>query len=373
MVKGLPCYALLMLALGIASINSEVKITLESESGDVEKGPEVEHISPIIQDHPEEVSIKENTNIIENSVGADTKETSNKVTQLTDDDSHIVRLETVGTESVEPIESSKHPVTNDTTNSNNETLSTSNENNTIKVFPKRVKCLPRKKYEQSKVVKDQPNELLENDKSAHLNEGLDVDISYPDEEVFVEIVNGTQFLKLMSERHNPNITNRSTEGECSLVIFYAPWCPFSASAAPSFNGLARLYPDVALYAVDSSKYQSINTQFGILALPTLIIFHNTKPISKFNQSDYMLENFSKFVNTFTGLEPALPVKLMDRDMEGPVPTKAVPEPDYYLYLAWTFTIICALGYFGKSSYCEWIVESVRNNWREAEIQHEHID
>ena len=61
MVKGLPCYALLMLALGIASINSEVKITRESESGHVEKGPEVEHISTIIQDHPEAVSIKENT------------------------------------------------------------------------------------------------------------------------------------------------------------------------------------------------------------------------------------------------------------------------------------------------------------------------
>ena len=145
MVIGLPCYSLLMLALGIASINSEVEITLESESGHVEKDPEVGHISPIIQDHPEELSIKENTNIIENSVGADTKETSNKVTQFSDDDSHIVRLETVGKESVEPIESSKHLVTNDTTNSNNETLNTSNENNTIKVFPKKVTPLTPKK------------------------------------------------------------------------------------------------------------------------------------------------------------------------------------------------------------------------------------
>ena len=56
-----------------------------------------------------------------------------------------------------------------------------------------------------------------------------------------------------------------------------------------------------------------------------------------------------------------------------IPTKATPELDYYLYLAWLFTIVCALGYFAKSSYCERIIESIRNNWREAEIQHEHID
>ena len=162
-------------------------------------------------------------------------------------------------------------------------------------------------------------------------------------------------------------------GECSLVLFYARWCPFSAMAAPHFNGLARLFPDITLYAVDSSKHQGINTQFGILALPTLIIFHNTKPISKFNQSNYMIGNFSEFVTQITGLEASLAIELTDGDMEGPMPTKATPELDYYLYLAWLFTIVCAFGYFAKSSYCERIIESIRNNWREAEIQHEHID
>ena len=248
---------------------------------------------------------------------------------------------------------------------------TSNQNNTSKNVPKRVKCLSL--TGDLDVNSKESVEIYINESESNENENKsNLDLNSINQAA-AKVINGTTFLKLMSERHNPNITNRSTPGECSLVIFYASWCPFSAMAAPSFNGLARLYPDVRLYAIDSSKYQSINTQFGILALPTLILFHNTKPISKFNHSNYLLENFSEFINTFTGLEPVLPIELKDEDMEGPMPTKAVPEPDYYLYLAWIFTIVCALGYFGKSSYCEWIIESVRNNWREAEIQHEHID
>ena len=292
-----------------------------------------------------------------------------------------VRLETIDVDSTDSEKSELSDTLKSQVNANITSLlnedanrtqnGTSNQNNTSKNIPKRVKCLSL--TEDLDVNSKKSVEININESESNENENKsNLDLNSINQAA-AKVINGTTFLKLMSERHNPNITNRSTPGECSLVIFYASWCPFSAMAAPSFNGLARLYPDVRLYAIDSSKYQSINTQFGILALPTLILFHNTKPISKFNHSNYLLENFSEFINTFTGLEPVLPIELKDEDMEGPMPTKAVPEPDYYLYLAWIFTIVCALGYFGKSSYCEWIIESVRNNWREAEIQHEHID
>ena len=292
-----------------------------------------------------------------------------------------VRLETIDVDSTDSEKSELSDTLKSQVNANITSLlnedanrtqnGTSNQNNTSKNIPKRVKCLSL--TEDLDVNSKKSVEININESESNENENKsNLDLNSINQAA-AKVINGTTFLKLMSERHNPNITNRSTPGECSLVIFYASWCPFSAMAAPSFNGLARLYPDVGLYAIDSSKYQNINTQFGILALPTLILFHNTKPISKFNHSNYLLENFSEFINTFTGLEPVLPIELKDEDMEGPMPTKAVPEPDYYLYLAWIFTIVCALGYFGKSSYCEWIIESVRNNWREAEIQHEHID
>ena len=56
-----------------------------------------------------------------------------------------------------------------------------------------------------------------------------------------------------------------------------------------------------------------------------------------------------------------------------MPTVMIPETDYYLYLSWIFVVLCTLGYFTKSPFCQNIIETIRNNWREAEIQHEHID
>ena len=90
-----------------------------------------------------------------------------------------------------------------------------------------------------------------------------------------------------------NVTNRTTPAQCSLAFFYASWCPFSARAAPHFNGLARLFPDMKMFAIDTSDFHTMNTQFGIMALPTLILFHNSKAVAKYNQSDFELENFAK--------------------------------------------------------------------------------
>ena len=237
-----------------------------------------------------------------------------------------------------------------------------------KAAQKKVKCSPRTKPVLFKLDSIEEPPLTLNEKSKEWIKEME------DLVPKVQLVNGTHLLEIFSEKHNPNVTNRSMPAECHLVIFYAPWCPFSAKAAPHFNALARIYPDMTLYAVDSSKHQGINTQFGIMAIPTVILFHNTKPVSKFNQTDYVLDNFIEFVDTVTWLKMAvMDIALLTQDFAGPMPTVAVPEPDYYLYLAWLFTIVCATGYFAKSSYCQRVIESIRNNWREAEIQHEHID
>ena len=48
-----------------------------------------------------------------------------------------------------------------------------------------------------------------------------------------------------------------------------------------------------MYAIDTSDFHTMNTQFGIMALPTLILFHNSKAVAKYNQSEFELENFAK--------------------------------------------------------------------------------
>lgn len=42
--------------------------------------------------------------------------------------------------------------------------------------------------------------------------------------------------------------------ECSLVLFFTTWCQFSASLAPHFNALPRIFPSMHFLALDASQH-----------------------------------------------------------------------------------------------------------------------
>ena len=62
------------------------------------------------------------------------------------------------------------------------------------------------------------------------------------------------------------------------------------------------------------RYPGVNTQFGILALPTILLFHNSKPVSKFNHTIFNLDNYAEFLNILTGIEPTLPLEIIETDL-----------------------------------------------------------
>jgi len=229
----------------------------------------------------------------------------------------------------------------------NETVADQNVTETENVTVKRVFCL-----------------------TANLTNSTDMELPEPT----VLMLNNTEFQARLLEEYNSNVTNRSGAASCSLTMFYAPWCPFSASAAPHFNALARIFPDIRLYAVDSSLHHSVNTQFGIMALPTILIFHNSRPLYKYNYTDYSLAKYAEFVSILTGIEPVnVTMEPTEQDYLGPVPTEADVGVNYYLWLACIFSLLYGLVQFSKSPVCERMVDTVRNLWREAEIQHEHAE
>jgi hypothetical protein len=60
----------------------------------------------------------------------------------------------------------------------------------------------------------------------------------------VQLINGTRLTQMLSE---------SLEFDCFLVLFYVPWCPFSARLAPIYNALPRAFPNLDILAFDISK------------------------------------------------------------------------------------------------------------------------
>uniref|UniRef100_A0A1B6E4C2 Thioredoxin domain-containing protein n=2 Tax=Clastoptera arizonana TaxID=38151 RepID=A0A1B6E4C2_9HEMI len=187
----------------------------------------------------------------------------------------------------------------------------------------------------------------------------------------VELVNSTRLMNLLTS--DANITSRLIQGECLMLLFYANTCPFSCMAAPHFNALPRAFPSVKMAAINAFTHPSFNTQFGIVGVPTVVLYHNGRPAAKFNDSEYTLEMFARFITRITGVHPEEKMFVTSADFGGPVPSVLAKETDYYLGLSWA--VIAAIGGIGIARSKAWraIVEAVQNTWREAEAQHFHVD
>lgn len=67
-----------------------------------------------------------------------------------------------------------------------------------------------------------------------------------------------------------------------VVDFYADWCGPCRIVAPIMEKLATEYDGKAKFTkLDVDDSPSIANQFGIMSIPTLIVFKNGKPAEKF--------------------------------------------------------------------------------------------
>ena len=114
-------------------------------------------------------------------------------------------------------------------------------------------------------------------------------------------------------------------------------------------------------------------RYGLVGVPTILFFHNGKIVGKLNDSNPTIEGFVSYIQQLTGLSPVKSTELIDEDLAGPLSSTVEPRFDYLLLMAWIFTSLCLSYLFAKSNLFKYAIEAVRNNWREAEAQHEHID
>ncbi len=68
----------------------------------------------------------------------------------------------------------------------------------------------------------------------------------------------------------------------TLVEFGAAWCPPCKVLLPILDGMDREYNgSVSMIKVDCDESPEIATQFSIMSMPTVILFHNGVPVDKF--------------------------------------------------------------------------------------------
>lgn len=158
----------------------------------------------------------------------------------------------------------------------------------------------------------------------------------------VKLVNGSYLTRTLSE---------SQPNECFLVMFYVPWCPFSARLAPIYNALPRAFSNLSVFAFDVSKSIGYNTKFGTSAVPMVLLFQNKNVHAKFNYTDKNLTEFIDFVAAKTGFKPdnVEGVSVEDEDFEGPVPTVPLKQFDYFLLISWLFLLFVCVDFMVRKT------------------------
>ncbi|KAK3091543.1 hypothetical protein FSP39_020644 [Pinctada imbricata] len=181
--------------------------------------------------------------------------------------------------------------------------------------------------------------------------------------IVVNIINNTRLVNLLSFDKN------ETTSDCVLVLFYAPYCHFCARIGPSYNALARVFPQLEIVAVDAAQFSNLNAKFGTVSVPNIILFHQSRSAVRFNQTDKSFNNLIEFVKNSTGLNPNMTVNITEEDQIGPLPSVPVESTDYLLWLAWVFVVMCSTFMFIHSQKGQQWINKVKILWQE----HQHIE
>jgi thioredoxin 1 len=66
-----------------------------------------------------------------------------------------------------------------------------------------------------------------------------------------------------------------------MVDFWAPWCGPCRAVAPIVEELAKEYSDKADFAkVNVDESPLVASQYGVMSIPTIILFKNGKPFEQ---------------------------------------------------------------------------------------------
>ncbi|XP_034478332.1 thioredoxin domain-containing protein 15 [Drosophila innubila] len=177
-----------------------------------------------------------------------------------------------------------------------------------------------------------------------------------------------------------NATKRHEYGSCVVMHFCTPTSLECARIANVINLLPHLFPNLPVAYVDAYKFSRFNAEFGIVSLPTTLIFHQGRPMLKYDPAWDETSRLAcaKFIMRHTNLKTVDPRSIKPYVLSwtkiGPLLDTPDFQTDFYLGLAWAFILLCLANYVRRTLIWKQLVEMVQRNWRESEeTQMEMVD
>lgn len=77
----------------------------------------------------------------------------------------------------------------------------------------------------------------------------------------------------MIELNNENFDELKNQ-DLVLVDFYATWCGPCKMMHPVIDDISSNYSDLKIIKVDVDKHESLAREYGVMSIPTIILFKN---------------------------------------------------------------------------------------------------
>ncbi len=82
------------------------------------------------------------------------------------------------------------------------------------------------------------------------------------------------------EIKNENEFNETINSEYALVDFFATWCGPCKMIGPVLESVSSNRDNIKIIKVDVDKFESLARTYGVMSIPTLILFKNGQVIDK---------------------------------------------------------------------------------------------
>jgi thiol-disulfide isomerase/thioredoxin len=138
-----------------------------------------------------------------------------------------------------------------------------------------------------------------------------------------------------------------------VVMFYAPWCPFSAETMPIYHKLARDFPALPFFAVDGDESPSTTRTHSVYGFPSIMVFANGQIKEKYEDTREYSSLVTFLVNV-TGVSPennSAEDPLLNMESYSQLPQKQ--NVDYFLYITASYLFFLVIYRVGGNRLYQW--------------------